>query len=128
MTESNERSALGDVLDHTFRMLNGRPDVVHTKASTVRSVHPVLEVTQTFIVQTFRRKEDGDWIFVEFIGKDGSVRMVLPPNVADVIGRQAVALTAKNRREAARQQAAARKAAGIKPGFLKAKKKGGPRK
>jgi hypothetical protein len=123
MTETSERSALGSIFDRTLRSLNGIPDAACTKASTVRSMHPVLEIAQTFIVQTYRHKERGDTVFIEYIGTEGSMRVALPPEVAEVIARQRDALTTKNRKRSAREQAAARKAAGIQPAFLKAKKR-----
>lgn len=119
MIDQAERSALGGIFDRTFRSLTGRPDVVGTRPTTVQSVHPILELTETFIVQTFRTKESGDTVFVQYIGKDGSLRLALPPDVADTIARQRDALGTKNRRIVAKRVAAERKAAGIAPGFLK---------
>ena len=114
-----ERAALGAVFDRTLRMLHGVPDVTSTKATTVRSMTPVLELAQTFIVQTYRRREQGDHIFLEYIGTEGSVRIAIPPAVAECIARQRDALTTTNRKRAARNEAARRKAQGIQPGFMK---------
>jgi hypothetical protein len=61
-----------------------------------------------------------------FLGAEGHYRIVLPPKVSACISRQRDALGAKNRRIAARAEAARRKAAGIKPGFLE--KPGGRKK
>jgi len=121
--EGTERSALGTVFDRTLRNLTGIPDATQTKASTVRHLSPVLELAQTFIVQTIRHKERGDYIFIEYIGTEGSTRMVLPPEAADVIARQRDAVTSKNRKAAARQRAASDKAAGKLPGFMRGKAK-----
>lgn len=120
--ESTERSALGTVFDRTMRALHGLPDVAHTKATTIRTMHPVLELAQTFIVQTYRHRENGDTIFVEYASTEGLVRIALPPAVADTIARQRDALSTKNRKQSARAEAARRKAQGILPGFLKKKK------
>lgn len=117
-----EQPALGTVFDRTFRMLHGLPDVVHTKATTIQHVTPVTELAQTFIVQTARHKELGDTIFVTYVDGEGSTRIALPPAVAECIARQRDALTAKNRKRAARIEAARRKAEGIQPGFLKVKR------
>lgn len=57
--DQTERKALGDVFDRTIRSLNGLPDVLNTKATTVRSLSSVLELSQTFIVQTYRQKDEG---------------------------------------------------------------------
>ena len=116
-----ERAALGAVFDRTVRALHGLPDVTTTKATTIRSITPVMELSQTFIVQTYRHAEMGDTILVEYIGTEGSMRIALPPKVADCIARQRDALTTKNRRRSAKAEAARRKAQGIVPGFLKAK-------
>jgi hypothetical protein len=126
-----ERSALGDVFDRTLRGLNGLPDVCATKATTLRTFTLVKEEAQTFIVRTLRksdlasdtdkRDKSQDYIFVEYIGNEGSIRIVLPPIVADCIARQRDALGKKNRKRAAKAEAARRKAEGIQPGFLKVK-------
>ena len=50
--DQSERTALGDIFDRTIRSMNGLPDVLNTKATTVRSLSSVLELSQTFIVQT----------------------------------------------------------------------------
>lgn len=123
MTEGNERTALGSIFDRTLRNMQGIPDVANTKATTVRHITPVLELAQTFIIQTYRHREYGDTCFIEYIGTEGSMRVALPPPVMDAIARQRDALTGKNRRNAAKQQAALRKAAGIQPAFLKTKRK-----
>jgi len=52
---------------------------------------------------------------------------MIPPPVVDAIVRQRDALTSKVRRKNGRASAAARKAAGIEPAFLKAKRKKGGR-
>jgi hypothetical protein len=108
------------MFDRTLRSLHGLPDVTACKATTIRHIHPVTELAQTFIVQTYRHGEQGDTIFIEYIGKDGSIRVALPPPVAACIARQRDALTSKNRKRAARAEAARRKAEGIQPAFLKA--------
>lgn len=111
------------MFDAAIRSLDGRPGVINTAARTVRVIHPVLSVAQTFIVQTYRESaEDGpsqDTIFVEYMGADGTYRLVLPGAVADAIARQRDALTSKNRRGAARASAQDRKSRGIKPAFLR---------
>jgi hypothetical protein len=49
---------------------------------------------------------------------------MLPPDVTNTIARQRDALTTKNRSAAARERAAADKAAGKLPGFMRGKRKG----
>jgi hypothetical protein len=117
------RSVLGDIFDRQRRALHGLPDVTGVKTTTVRSLSNIVECTQTFTVETMRFKDKGDYVFLEYIGAEGSTRIVLPPEVADVIARQRDALTTKNRKRAAKTEAQRRKAAGIQPGFLKIHKK-----
>ena len=100
MIEKEERSALGDLFDRTIRALDGLPDVVKTKPSTVRALTPVLALSQTFIVQTYRQRDQGASIFVD-----------------DTIARQRDVLTDKSRRKGAKAAAADRKARGIVPSF-----------
>ena len=123
MIEKEERSALGDLFDRTIRALDGLPDVVKTKPSTVRALTPVLGLSQTFIVQTYRQRDQGDSIFVEYIGAEGSLRLALPHVVADTIARQRDVLTDKSRRKAAKASALDRKARGIVPGFKRGEHK-----
>ncbi|MEI6235492.1 MAG: hypothetical protein WCT04_20755 [Planctomycetota bacterium] len=111
------RKVLGDIFDRTIRSMNGLPDVINTKATTVRSLSSVLELSQTFIVQTYRQRDEGDTIFIEYIGVEGSLRLALPPAVSDVIARQRDALSGKSRSKAAKANAMDRKARGIEPGF-----------
>ncbi len=75
--DRTERTALGDVFDRTIRSMNGLPDVITTKATTVRSLSSVLELSQTFIVQTYRQKDEGDTIFIEYIGAEGSFTLFI---------------------------------------------------
>lgn len=119
--DRKERSTLGDEFDRASRALDGLPDVTKTKATTLRAKSPVIENTQTYIVQTLRQRDAGDTIFLEYIGNDGSIRLALPPIVADAIARQRDALTGKIRSKTAKANAADRKARGIEPGFKKKK-------
>ena len=121
--EQTERKALGDVFDRTIRSMNGLPDFINTKATTARSLSSVLELSQTFIVQTYRQRDAGDTIFIEYIGVEGSLRLALPAVVSDVIARQRDALTDKSRSKAAKANAMDHKARGIEPGFKKVSEK-----
>ena len=117
------RKVLGDIFDRTIRSMNGLPDVINTKATTVRSLSSVLELSQTFIVQTYRQRDEGDTIYIEYIGVEGSLRLALPPAVSDVIARQRDAITGKSRSKAAKANAMDRKARGIAQGFKKDRNK-----
>lgn len=113
--------------DRIMGSLDGRPDVTKSAPSTIRLSRPLVG-TETFIVQTYRERENGDTIFVEYASSDGLVRMALPPAVADTIARQRDSLTTKVRRKIGRDAAAARKARGELPGFMKNGKRPGKKK
>lgn len=108
--------------DRAIGNLHGMPDVVSTKATTLRVV-PVFGVgTYLYAVQTFRQREIGDTIFLEHVSDSGTVRIVIPPAVADVIARQRDQLATKSRVRAGKLVAEKMKQDGIVPGFLRKKK------
>jgi hypothetical protein len=125
MIDQQERSKLGTEFDRILRSLEGRADVIRHGGSTVRHLTPVTDFSQTWIVRTYRAKDEGDHVFLEYIGTEGSVRIALPPAVAQAIARQRDALTDISRSRAAKAEAARRKAAGIEPGFKKKRKASG---
>jgi hypothetical protein len=96
--DQSERKALGDVFNRTIRSMNGLPDVLTTKATTVRSLSSVLELSQTLNVQTYRQKDEGDTIFIEYNGVGGCLRLAMPQAVSEVIASQREALTSKSKR------------------------------
>lgn len=110
-----------DEFDRAGSQLEGLPGVIKTNASTVRLV-PTLGIgdagIQTFVIQTVRRPEEGDTLFLEVYGREGHVRLVLPAKVTNVIARQRDSLTGQSRSRAARATAADRKKRGIVPGFM----------
>ena len=107
--------------DRIVGTLEGLPDVRHTRPTTVSSTHPLVGNMATFVVQTWRQKDVGDTILLQFIDAEGGDRIVIPPAVADAIARQRDALTKANRRAAARATAEARMARGEAPAFLRKK-------
>ena len=72
--------------------------------------------------QTYRHREQGDTIFLETISAEGSIRIAIPPKVAEAIARQRDSLTDKSRSKAAKATAADRKARGVVPAFMKKRK------
>lgn len=109
-----------DAYDRQLAALHDLPDVVRTKTATVRVVPPLgVGGSQVFIVQTYRQRERGDSIFLETVSQAGTVRLVIPPAVADTIARQRDTLTSKTRSRAAKQTAQDRLAQGLAPAFLK---------
>lgn len=121
------------VFDRTMGNLHGLPDVVQTKPSTIRATLPLIGLHQSYIVQTFRQRDGQgkdartkDTIFLETVADSvngGSIRLVIPPEVADAIARQRDSLGTMNRKKSAKRVAAERKAAGIVPGFMKGRKR-----
>lgn len=122
---NDERSAgMPDAYDRQLGNLHGLPDVLNTRPSTVRTLTPLLGLSQTWIIQTYRQAGQGDVVFLEMVGGDGSLRLAIPAAVADTIARQRDALTAKSRSKAAKQAAQDRKERGVEPAFLRAKADG----
>jgi hypothetical protein len=118
-----------DMFDKLLGSMHGRPDVAYTKPSTIQAISPLLGCAQTFIVATYREKpgEDGkgggDTVFLQAVTKEGTVRLALPPAVADAIARQRDALTGKSRSRAARENMKTRMERGEVPGFMKGRKR-----
>jgi hypothetical protein len=119
---SENENVMPDVFDRLLGQLHGLPDTVNTKMSSLRVVVPMVGDSRTFSVQTYRQKERGDTIFIETVGQGQTIRIALPPEVADTIARQRDQLTARSRSQAAKATAQARKEAGILPGFMKGRR------
>lgn len=112
-----------DAYDRQLAALHDLPDVTRVKEATVRVVPPLgVGGTQVFVVQTYRQRERGDSIFLEVVGGSSVVRLVIPPAVSNMIARQRDTLTGKSRSRAGRENAAARKARGLRPAFLTKKR------
>jgi hypothetical protein len=113
-----------NLFDRMIGSLHQLPDVSTTKATTIRTLVPLIGSSQVFVIQTFRQRIEGDTIFLETVSSEGTIRIAIPPAVSDAIARQRDALTDKNRSKAAKSNAQARKDRGLEPGFMKAKKGG----
>lgn len=110
------------IYDRMLSGFHGLPDVVQVRPTTIRAVAPMIGASQTFIVQTIRQHEKGDYIFLEVVEPGGTVRIALPPAVANAIARQRESLTARVRSKTAKRVAQDRKDRGELPGFMKRKK------
>ena len=107
------------------RLYGGLIDVsLHTKPSTIKVVQPITGQTETFIIQTVRHDENGDYIFIERADEGGLVRLVLPPEVSTAISSQKDSLNTKRRRIGAKKAMSTRIARGDVIDF---KRKGGKR-
>ena len=93
-----------------------------TKPSTIKNVQNITGESETFVIETCRHAEMGDFIFVEMVDRDGVTRLALPPKAADAIAAQRDSLTTRRRRIAGRRTAQARKERGELPGFMRKKK------
>lgn len=124
-----------EIFDRMLGSLYGLPDVASTKAATVNAATPMIGTLQTFFVQTYRQREtkevagkeqarSRDTIFIQCVTAEGTIRIALPPDVADCIARQRDSLTAKSRSRAAKTVAQARKDRGELPGFMKHREAG----
>ena len=82
-----------DKFDRMMGALHDLPDVTRAKPSTVVCTLPIIGASQTFIIQTFRQREIGDTIFLQYVDDGGSVRIAIPPAAANAIARQREALT-----------------------------------
>jgi len=121
--EDNPSAPYVDPFDRAIGVLHGLPDVTFTKTSVSRVIPPFgVGGTQLYVVQTYRQKEQGDTIFLEHVSETGTVRLVIPPQVAAVIARQREQLTAKTRSKAAKAVAQERKERGELPAFLNRKR------
>jgi hypothetical protein len=108
--------------DKQLSALKGLPDCVEVRPTTMRVVAPLIGASQTFIVQTVRQAEKGDHVFLEVVDATGTVRIVLPPQVANAIARQRESLTTRVRSKVAKRVAQERKDRGELPGFMRPKK------
>lgn len=103
--EQKENGALC-YFDRAIGALHGLPDVVASKAVTLRVV-PVFGIgSHVYVVQTFRQREIGDTIFLETVSDTQTVRLVIPPAVAALIARQRDQLTVKVRSRTGKRMAA----------------------
>ena len=105
--------------DRAIGKLDGLPDVVKTKATTLRVIPTFGIGTSAYVVQTFRQRDEGDYIFLEQMTDSGASRIVIPPSVAETIARQRDQLAFKSRSRAGRIRADDMKAKGILPGFMR---------
>lgn len=121
-TRHNETPTTLSEFDRLVGALEGLPDIVKSKPSTIRAMMPLIGIARSYIVQTYRQKDKGDTIFLETIGGEGSIRIPIPPQVADTIARQRESLATKSRSKASKQAMADRMARGEMPAFLLAKK------
>jgi hypothetical protein len=100
--------------------LDGLPDVIQTRPTPHQHI-PQFGIggVEMFTVQTFRQREVGDTIFLMHSSSSGTIRLVIPPKVAEIIARQHDQVGKTNRKKQAKRVAQERMDAGIMPGFMK---------
>ena len=121
----SEKETTLSYFDRAIGALDGLPDVVKTRATTLRVIPALGLGSHTYIVQTFRQREIGDSVFLEITSEGTAVRIVIPPSVADTIARQRDQLTGQVRSRVGKRLAAERMARGEVPFTFK--RKGGSR-
>jgi len=104
-----------DYFDRVSGNLQDLPDVVRTRPSTRTLTLPLVGATHTYICQTYRQAREGDTIFLQCISGGETVRLALPPQVADLIATQRESLTRQSRRKAGREKMKKRMDEGFVP-------------
>lgn len=102
-----------------YDRLRGTLNALFTKPSTVKNVESVTGRSETFVIETGRTEESGDYVFIERTDELGVTRLVLPPKVANLVASQRDALTKRRRRATAKRVAQERMNRGELPGFMK---------
>jgi hypothetical protein len=124
-----DKSPLGDYFDRVKRALDKKPGTTVSNMKPIDAKTLFFDLSQQWTVQTVRLKDvagidkkSKDTIFLTFLSRDGSMRIVIPHEVADAIASQREYLTKKGIKSAAKDRAAALKARGWKPTFKKKNK------
>lgn len=111
------RQAQPDAFDRAYGQAQG---FAHTRESTITQANVMgIGGVRQYIVQTFRVPEHGDFVFITITGPEGLTRVHLPPKVTGAIASQRDALSTQSRVRAGKARAAADKAAGVVPGFMR---------
>lgn len=108
-----------DPFDKMLSGMIGLPNGAHTKPAVVQAIDFYGNAT-SYMIQTVRTDETVT-AFVTQVSAAGSSRSILPTAVLAVIDRQRASITTKLKRRNGRRIAEERKAAGVQPGFMKAK-------
>lgn len=95
-----------------------------TRPSTVKNVEPMTGRTETFVIQTSRHEEMGEYIFIECMDETGVTRVALPPKAVAAIASQHESLTTRRRSITGKRLAQERKDRGELPGFMRKKARG----
>lgn len=119
-TRSHFTVAEPDAFDRAYGQAQG---FSHTRPRTITAANVMgIGGVRSYIIESYRIPEAGDSVFIQITGPEGLQRVHLPPAVSNAIASQRDALTTMARKRAGRERAAADKAAGVVPGFMRGKK------
>jgi len=117
---------LPDEYDKTLDDLARARGTLSTRPAPIQAV-PLFGLggSKTYIVRSFRtavpdardetKSKPQFYVTLQVTGREGTVRLVLPPKVADLIARQRDSLTSQARKRLAKAQAKTRQAKGFVP-------------
>jgi hypothetical protein len=92
-----------DHFDRLIGTIDGLPEVTKARPSTVTTVVPMIGLSQTYVIQTYKT-EDGYYVFLQMVDSEGRARIAIPPKVAAAIYRQRESLVKSSRRRAGRDR------------------------
>jgi hypothetical protein len=92
-----------DQFDRIIGSIDGLPDVTKARPTSVTTVMPIIGISQTYVVQTYKG-EDGFFVFLQMVDAEGRARIAIPPRVASAIYRQRDALVKQARKRAGRER------------------------
>lgn len=104
-----------------YNRVRGGLNAVFARPTTCRAVEETTGLADSYMVECGRDQEGQTHCFIERTDEEGVLRLYLPPNVVNTIIRQRDGLGARVHRRKAKENAQARKDAGILPGFCKRK-------
>lgn len=93
-----------DHFDRIIGSIDGLPDVVKARPSTVTTVQPIIGNSQTYVVQTYKERDGGFVIFLQMLDSERQARIAIPAKVAQAIYRQRDALVKRSRSNAQRDR------------------------
>lgn len=101
MTDQDRRV---DPFDRLLGMIDGLPDFSKARPSTVTTTTPLIGVSQTYVIQTYKERDGGFTIFLQMVDAEGRARIAIPPKVAQAIYRQRESLVKSGRRQRGRER------------------------
>ena len=119
--EKSERTLPVDQFSRRFRELSDNPGAV--RAGSTFNLIDFYGQTESWIVDTFRLDGGSEEVFLQRVNAEGSIRLLLPPEVTASMARQRDRGITATRRRGARQAVATKRAAGTPIGNIEALRK-----